>query len=129
MSPTTGAPGSAPVAIAPGGAAPMDVTQQPQFTGPILQASRGTDLSKQGASSSNSNALVPHLNESVEEFLTPKEAQMRQEINHLRHDMQWNLHAAQTFVRENELYTDEKAEAVLREQQKRFENIAQSWEQ
>ena len=99
----------------------MDVTQPPQFTPPILQASRGTDLSQQGASSS-SNALAPQ--ESVEEFITPKKAQMRQEINQLRHDMQWNVHAAETFVRENELHTDEKAEAVLREQQTRFENIA-----
>ena len=85
----------------------------------ILRASRGTYLSKPGASSSSSNALVP-LNESVEEILTPKKAQMRQEINQLRHDMQWNLHAAQTFARENELHTGAEAEAVLWEQAKTF---------
>ena len=104
----------------------MDVIQSSQFTPPILQASRGTDLSQQSASSGG-NALAPQ--ESVEELLTPKKVQMRQEINQLRHDMQWNVHAAETFVRENDLHIDEKAGAVLREQQMRFENIARQWEQ
>ena len=127
-SPKTGAPGSAPEALAPDGAVPVDVTQQPQFTDSLLQASRGTVFSEPGASSSSNNALVP-LNESVEEFLTPKKAQMRPNISQLRHDMQWTLHAVQTFVRENELHTNEKAGAVLRAQQNHFQNIAQKWEQ
>ena len=104
----------------------MDITLQSKFSGLASNRSRGTDLSMQGTSSS-SNALAP--SESVEEFLTPKKAQMRQEINQLRHDMQWNVHAAETFVRENELQSDEKAEAVLRAQQISFENIARQWGQ
>ena len=83
MSPKLETP-SAPAALAPG-AAPMDVTLHPHFSAPNLHASRGTDLGMPGASSSDN---ASSLSESVEEVLTPRKAQTRQEINQLRHDMQ-----------------------------------------
>ena len=54
----------------------------------------------------------------------PKKAQLKSEVNQLRHDMQFNLHAAHEFARKNELHSDQKAEAILAAQHHRFEATA-----
>ena len=132
MSPKVGASSDAPVVLTAGGAAPMEVTRQ--FQDPTVieraliahQSSQGTDL---GANAASSSIALNPQNESVAEFLTPKKAQMRMEIEQIHRDMQWNVYEAQAFVKEHELHNDAKTEAVLRAQQQRFETTARHWEQ
>lgn len=100
----------------------IDPSQRPSILTPMSQ---GTGLAGPAPSTSS---IVPSTMETVNEFVTPTKAQMRQAMNQMHYDMQYNVQAAHDFVRKNELQTDQKCEAILKEQQHRFEVTAREWE-
>ena len=124
MSPNEVDPRSAPNSFKPGQSGPMEIdpSQRPSILTPLSQ---GTGLTgPMPATSSN----MPSAMESVTEFVTPTKAQMRQAMNQMQLDMQHNVQAANDFVQKHELQSDRKCEAILKEQQQRFEHTAREWE-
>ena len=100
----------------------VDPSQHPSILTPLSQGTGPPGLMP--ATSSN----MPSTVESVSEFVSPTKAQLRQAMNQMQLDMQHNVQAANDFVQKHELQSDRKCEAILKEQQQRFEHTAREWE-
>ena len=74
----------------------------------------------------SSHSMVPNVEQNN---FSPTKTMLRTELAQLKGDMKYNIEEATEFIQRNNMMKDEKCEAILKDQQARFERTAQEWEQ